>query len=207
VVWSGRCSCFSSGRPFFDFCHCLVRHSASAFRFRPFELFQSALGRTLLPPLFSCCFACRHALPVNPDFDLENLLVVGAALSGNAIFRRRPPLPLQEFLQCGFAIGLEMRSPRSSSACSNRTFRKHLARSTQSAIEVNRSHYCFERICPAAFAYPARRFSLPAFPTSSALPSTAVVQPSPGNQHLRSAHGLGKLPFAHSGKVARRYSS
>src|SRR5690348_3468685 len=86
-------------RYFLDWCQCFLGHSLLAFRSRSFELFQGASCRLLL-----CFFLCtanpsRQALPVDPDFDLESLLMIGPAFSCQTILGRRLPTPLKELLE------------------------------------------------------------------------------------------------------------
>src|SRR5216684_710430 len=145
---------------------------------------------------FRAALARRHALPLNPNFDLENLLVVGAALSHYAIFSRRLPPSLQEFLQGGLAIRLRDALTALLESLLEQNPSQHLARRTQSAIEVNRGYYRFERIgqqrlllSTAGFLFPAPQPQLlsQAQPPRSRFEGSCIYNP-------RAA--LGKLPFA-----------
>src|SRR4029077_6463604 len=183
-------------RQFFDFRRCLFKHSDSAFRSRAMELFHGAPRRSLLRFFFRAAFARRHVLPVNPNFDLENLLVVGAALAYHAIFRRRPPPPLQKFLQRGFAIGLRDALTALLERLLEEHPSQHPARRAKSAIDINRGDYRFERISEQGLLFPPAVFLSPApqpqvlaqaQPPRSRLQGTCIYDP-------RAA--LGKLPFA-----------
>src|SRR6266571_3214285 len=80
------------------------RFSCLAFHSCPLELFQRAASRPLLLLFFRAALAPRQAFPVNPNFDLESLLMIRPALSRQAIVCRRLPSPLQKFLQRRFAV-------------------------------------------------------------------------------------------------------
>src|SRR2546430_12711869 len=122
--------------------------------------------------------------------------VVGAAFSNYAIFRWCPPASLQELLQCRFAIGLRDALTALLQRLLEEHLSQHLARHTQSAIEVNRSYYRFERIGQQRLLLPPAGFLLSApYPQvlSQAQPPGGRLQ---GNCIYNPRTALGELPFA-----------
>jgi len=192
-------------RLFFRFCHYLFGHAALAFRFRAFQLFQSAPRCTLFRLFFCAAFARRHAFPVNPNFDLENLLVVGPLSPATRYSAGARPRPCKSSCKADLRSDSEMRSPRSSSACSNRTRRKprgrdpvrHRGRPRRPRLRTHRQ---------AASASPARRSSLPRAPTSRLSQRSRRAAASREPAFTIRARLLESCPSLQSGKATRRCS-
>src|SRR6202008_711220 len=74
---------------------------------RMFQTFKRGTSSALLRFLLRVSMPRSHASALYPHFHVKSLVVIGAALRRKTIFSRSLPAPLQEFLQCRFAIGFE----------------------------------------------------------------------------------------------------
>src|ERR1700689_3034733 len=103
------------------------------------QQFHRALRRSLLSFFFCTAFAPGHALTVNPDFNLENFLMIGAAFARQPVFGSGLSVPLQKLLQSGLAV----RVRNSFSARFKRLFEeqplKHLPCWPESRVHINSS--------------------------------------------------------------------